>query len=139
MKNLILLICLVLLPASKLEKPEPLLHQYVEFNETYFDNKLPKNTIIDRSETNTKNMASTSRMSDGRFHIAMNDKYTAADRVANITLLHEMCHIRTADEWPSEFGDQKLLHGPKWKACMISLDFVGAFRVEIIDNYQEKP
>lgn len=138
MKSLVLFFALIFsLSPGKLEKPEPLLHQYVEYNETYFDNKLPKDTIIDWSET--KDMASTVRMKDGKFHIAMNDHYVAAGRVANITLLHEMCHIRTWDEWPTSFEDQKMTHGPRWRACMISLDFVGAFRVQIIDNYEEKP
>lgn len=103
-------------------------NQYRIFNEQYFDNKLPKDVVIDYSES--VDMASTMKMRDGRFHIAFNDKFVAAPRIMNIVLIHEQCHVKTWEEI--------LKHGPLWRTCMLTLDATGAFRNELIDNYEEK-
>jgi predicted SprT family Zn-dependent metalloprotease len=101
--------------------------KYAEYNEIYFGGKLPADTVIDHSES--VQMASTMKMSDGRFHIAFNDKYTLADRVARLVLLHEQCHIKT---WTEQDIAE---HGPRWRTCMLALDLQGVFRREWIDDY----
>ena len=104
---------------------------YVEFNGQYFNNRLPKNIVIDYSEAGDF-MATTMLMTDGRYHIAFNEKYVTAKRVERETLLHEMCHVRT-------FAENDLLtgnHGPRWRTCMLNLDLQGAFRRELIDFYE---
>lgn len=98
-------------------------NQYRVFNEQYFDNKLPKDVVIDYGES--VDMASTIQMSDGRFHLAFNDRFVAAPRILNIILLHEQCHVKTWKESP--------MHGPEWRTCMVGLDAMGAFRTELID------
>ena len=102
--------------------------KYAEYNELYFDNKLPKDTLIDHSES--IQMASTMKMSNGRFHIAFNDKYTLAERVSRSTLLHEQCHIQT---WSEQKAAE---HGPRWRTCMLTLDIQGIFRRLTIDEYE---
>lgn len=109
---------------------------YAGANDEYFGGKLPKNVTITLDETNSGFMASTMVHSDGTFWIQFNPKYTAAERVANITLLHEMCHIKV---WPQTHDDMFADdHGPLWRGCMLSLDAQGAFRQQIIDGYREK-
>jgi hypothetical protein len=106
---------------------------YDEYNKEYFYNHLPHNVIIDYSQTG-RYMALTTRMADGRFHIAFNEKYTAAERVARLILLHEQCHIKHWDA-PDQEHDG---HGREWRACMLELDAEGAFRVLLIDAYEEE-
>jgi predicted SprT family Zn-dependent metalloprotease len=118
-------------------KRDRLYDKYEEYNQQYFGNKLPKDIIIDHNEPEM--MASTMYLGGnaGRFLISFNDKYTAAERVADTTLLHEMCHVKTWDEQPtSGTFDQSSRHGPRWRSCMLQLDMQGAFRYELIDGYQ---
>ena len=100
---------------------------YTEYNAEYFGNKLPKDVVIDYNLHDPEFVALT-RKPFGPFHISFNPAYAGADRTADLTMLHEMCHIKT-------WGDD---HGSKWRACMIELELGGAFRVELIDSYKEK-
>lgn len=105
---------------------------YDEYNNEYFGDKLPKDAIIDWAEYDSEYMATTIRMTDGTYHIAFNEKYVQADRVLKTTLLHEMCHIPTYDDFTVKDG----WHGKRWRACMLGLDMRGAFRRELIDGYE---
>lgn len=125
---IILAATISLAQATELKRCEGLNVWYDEYNETYFATRLPHDVVIDYSETGPF-MATTMKMSDGRFHIAFNEKYVASPRVAHIILLHEMCHVKT---W-EENG-----HGRLWRSCMLSLDASGAFRAELIDGYREE-
>ena len=104
---------------------------YDGYNDEYFDNKLPKNTVIDWDETGDY-MATTNLLPDGRFHIAFNPHYITAMRVARTSMLHEMCHIQTWGELDYQTGR----HGPQWRTCMLGLDAAGAWRREMIDYYE---
>jgi hypothetical protein len=101
---------------------------YAQYNDEYFDNKLPK-AIIDLNLRNG-HMAETSYPDFKTFHITFDPHYIAAHRTARFTLLHEMCHVRT-------WGDDD--HGPRWRTCMLGIDQQGGFRNIIIDKYQEGP
>lgn len=107
---------------------------YQEFNTEYFQDSLPKNVIVDFSETDG-NMATTNKLADGKFRISFNKKYITAQRIAREIMLHEQCHIKawgnlTEEDWETES------HGKKWRTCMLNLDIEGAFRRELIDYYQ---
>lgn len=109
-----------------------LLYQwYKEYNDEYFDNKLPKETIID---FNLKNgdMAVSEFPDFKTFHISFDPHYVAAQRTGRFTLIHEMCHIRTWAEAVSGVD-----HGPRWRTCMLGIDQQGGFRNIIIDKYVE--
>jgi hypothetical protein len=112
---------------QRIEKCEGLKIWYDEYNQQYFENKLPKDVVIDYSGAGGY-MAITTMLSDGRFHIALNEKYTAAPRVAHLTLLHEQCHVATYDEIEE--------HGKRWRTCMLEIDAEGAFRANLIDGYE---
>jgi len=108
---------------------EGLLAWYADYNSGYFQDKLPKNVIIDYDEH--EYLASTMLTNNGRFRISFNKDYASSPRVAHLFLLHEMCHIKTWDEW-----DNLSDHGPHWRSCMLVLDFDNAFRRELIDGYE---
>lgn len=101
-------------------------------NERYFGHKLPTDTVVDWGESDDKYMATTDKMSDGRFHVAFNGNWTRGDQTTEFVMLHEMCHVKLWD------GTQKgTEHGPKWRACMLELDSMGAFREILINEYKE--
>ena len=100
---------------------------YSTYNITEFNGGLPGDAIIDFSEHEKDNMATTTLMTDGRFHLSFNRKYVTGIRTMNLIMLHEQCHVKT-------WGDR---HGQNWQACMLKLDANGAFREIIIDGYEE--
>jgi hypothetical protein len=102
---------------------------YREYNDEYFDNKLPQ-AIIDVG-LKSGDMATTT-FPDFQFHISFDPHYVAAQRTGRITLLHEMCHVRT---WAESVN--KIDHGPRWRTCMLEIDQRGGFRNIIIDRYTE--
>lgn len=109
---------------------------YKTDNETFFRNRLPASPAISVDEIDPKNMATT--MCDDPVttcDVKFNLKYVAARRVADFTMLHEMCHIKV---WNKEMNlGQQVEHGKLWRSCMLELDAAGAFREIIIDNYSE--
>lgn len=119
------------LHARAVEKCEALPVWYAQYNEEYFHNRLPKDTVVDYGETGSGNIAMTVRMYDGRFHIGFNEDYASAPRVAHLFLLHEMCHVKTYDEKDQSNEG----HGKMWRACMLELDMEGANRALLIDAY----
>lgn len=115
-------------PLMKLTLAEGLDELNEGFNSEYFDEKLPDNIVIDWGEYDENKMGSTNVLKDGRFHIALNAKYSAAYRTAALILLHEDCHVLTWTEEP------KVMHGPRWKTCMLNLYQQGAFKPFLIDG-----
>jgi SprT-like family len=113
---------------SGYELPKDLYKWYQIYNTEFFDDKLPRNVVIDWDEHDPSRMAATSKLPDGRFHITFNQRYCLADRVAHMALLHEDCHIVT---WAERVPD---VHGPAWRTCMLNLYQTGAFKAELIDG-----
>ncbi len=68
--------------------------------------------------------------------LSFNPKYVLAPRVADSTMLHEMCHLKLWDKEVDTKGTQ-VYHGKMWQNCMLQLDAQGIFREIIIDNYRE--
>ena len=107
---------------------ETLEKSYSAFNAQYFENKLPKDAVVDYDLYDPEFMATTTKGFDDKFHLSFNRNYVAAERVSDLIMLYEMCHVKN-------FGNE---HGRKWRACMLQLDLQGAFREELIDSYTEK-
>jgi predicted SprT family Zn-dependent metalloprotease len=103
--------------------------QYDNDNDRFFNNKLPKDVMIDYGETGSEYMATTAAVGD-TFRISFNPSYAKSERVDEYLLLHEACHIAT---W--KYG---VSHGPEWRICMLQIDAQGGFREIFIDGYQEK-
>ncbi len=112
--------------------------KYAEFNTHFFDNALPsaKDIELDYGEYNPRYMAQTHLLPGHTFHIAMNESYAISERNADLTLLHEMCHVRV---WNQDIDDNGVItpHGQHWRSCMLDLDRKGAFRIELIDGYEQ--
>ena len=131
--------------AAKADQPvmsvDRLRAQYASNNSEFFNDRLPKDVVIDYSESDGENMATTMKFSDGTFHIALNPEYAGAKRVAEYLLLHEACHVAVWDRLHKD-NNQVLSwqeeHGPVWRACMLKIDAVGGFRQIFIDSYVEK-
>ena len=109
---------------------------YAIYNEGYFQNRLPKDTIIDMSESNPNYMASTI-CNDDVCEIHFNQEYVVAARTAQLVMLHEACHVKTWNKDVATFGNatEQVDHGRHWRACMLELDVEGANREILIDNY----
>ena len=119
------------LPYSRSEEYDVTLAElqaaYSTYNITEFNGDLPSDTIVDFNEHDKDNMATTALLTDGKFHLSFNRKYVTGIRIMNMTMLHEMCHVKT-------WGDE---HKLNWQGCMLDLDRTGAFREIIIDGYHE--
>lgn len=95
--------------------------KYARYNASYFDNRLPKDTIIKYSSIGTVGEIGETECETGRpCIIRLDPHYNKLEDSESITLLHEMCHMDTRGV---EF-DQ---HGLKWQACMKRLASIGAF------------
>jgi hypothetical protein len=121
---------------------ELLLARYREFNDAYFQGKLPKDTQIIFSD-DAHGMADTGCTdADGTMGIdcaiRFKQRYVLAPRHAESTLLHEMCHIKTwtktqQDSRPAGVEQVRWDHNKFWRGCMLNLDSQGAFRSINID------
>lgn len=111
---------------------------YTTYNDAYFQNRLPKNTVVDMLEPNPDYMASTTCDNDA-CEIHFNQDYVVAARTAKLTMLHEMCHVKTWGKDETTFGEvtEQIQHGRRWRSCMLELDAEGANREILIDNYHE--
>lgn len=118
---------------ARADLPKDLDKWYSIYNSEFFDDKLPKDTVVDWGEYNNDRMGSTSILPDGRFHIALNEKYCLAERTARMVLKHEECHVSTFSEVTH---DSKTEHGPRWRTCMLNLYQVGAFKRDLIDGVE---
>jgi hypothetical protein len=123
-------------PANGTVDAEYLKRTYAAYNDGYFQNKLTQTPQIDMLEPDKTNMASTTCEPDGGCVIHFNPAFVAAQRVADQTMLHEQCHIKT---WMQDMDDKgkQVDHGKHWRACMFNLDTQGAFREILIDGYAE--
>jgi hypothetical protein len=109
---------------------------YAYYNEAFFNNTLPKNTVvvwsnIPKEERNSSSgkisvfiMGNTHEDADGTFTISVDTKSNITQVTTDITILHEMCHVKTLDF--AQEHDQDV-HGPAFKACVVELEMQGAF------------
>jgi len=102
---------------------------YDDYNKEYFSHKLPDQVIIERLYRKDV-LAWTSKDEAGTFHITFSTAFKLGERHEHLTLLHEMCHVKTWDEVAD--GTE---HGRKWKICMYTLRSEGAFDSSLIEAY----
>ena len=95
---------------------------YATYNHEYFQDELPKTTVITRNLADDRFMAQTF-YENGYYHIAINPRLNSASTVEKMTLLHEDCHIYLIITHDVEFND----HGNHWQKCMRDLADRGAF------------
>jgi hypothetical protein len=79
---------------------------YAKYNRIYFGNRLPRHLSV-RFERGISEMGYFRHRGPKPICIRINDCLRGWESARDITLLHEMCHLATADE--------KADHGPRWK------------------------
>ena len=93
---------------------------YNTFNRDYFLGQLPKNANVRWTDLSLQqDMGMTWIDEAGVRQIRIDRKTNPVLRQAQLTLLHEMCHIKTD-------GRELDNHGIKWQACMVNLAEHGA-------------
>lgn len=93
---------------------------YANFNHDYFLGQLPANVNVEWANLGLQNdMGMTWVDESGIRQIRIDRKTNPVIRQAQLTLLHEMCHIKTD-------GREFDVHGIKWQACMVDLAEHGA-------------
>lgn len=135
MKRTIVLAALILsllglrVYAQKTHRSDADLQQrYEVYDNAYFDGKLPHNVPvtwkdIPLTKDGRYDMGIThwQRFADGSeaFSIDIDTKTNVAQVTADLTLLHEMCHVAT-DDYVHSHGEDA--HGPAFQACRVNLE-----------------
>lgn len=97
---------------------------YAGYNETLFMDQLPKNTVVRWGDLT--GMPGNGDMGDtfelgGASLIVVDRTTNPTSRGALMTLIHEMCHVKTN-------GKEFDVHGPKFQGCMLDVAEQGGFR-----------
>src|SRR5208282_308181 len=117
---------------------------YNSDNSEFFGGRLPDDVVVDYNVTEPRYEATTSKWSDGRFHVSFNPVYATSSKHVGYLMLHESCHVKLWDEThppdqtPFPDGTGKDDHGKLWQSCMLGIDASGGFRRLLIDSYGGK-
>jgi SprT-like family len=109
---------------------------YADYNETYFNNELPRNTKIfyasdpDGADDIGDTICSMDPSDPSNLKVLSCTIYVApyanvAQPVAIETLVHEMCHIET---YQFKGSDEYDPHGKAWTNCMLRIAESGGFK-----------
>ena len=101
---------------------------YAATNDVYFDNKLPKDTVIQihiiPSDDDTMyTIGQTTPLNNGQYIIELDPRFNVNGNQDALTLDHEMCHIYLIQQ----NGDGDRNHGARFQACMQRLAVEKAF------------
>lgn len=142
----ILLIGSLIILAHVYDKPKPLQHTthnqfsseseeqafvnkwYAATNETYFDNKLPKDTKIEIHEIPPDvhadfTIAQTTPLGNGQYIIELDPRFNNSGDSEGLSIDHEVCHIFLLQQ--NGNGDSN--HGVRFQNCMKRLADEDAF------------
>lgn len=94
---------------------------YADYNNFYFDGKLPQNVPITWADIPMENgdyvMGKTHEIEETRdFSIELDTKSNITESTTALSLFHEMCHVATGD-YEREHNED--YHGPRFQACML--------------------
>jgi hypothetical protein len=105
--------------------------EYAKYNKMYFGNTLPYATvqfvsILDDRGNHADSMADI-RRDASIYHIRIDKAWNPILKTADISLLHEMCHVKldANGEVPLTVSDEEA-HGEKFQGCMKDLAANGA-------------
>ena len=100
----------------------PLDRAYADFNLQYFLGRLPKKANVLWADLTANNDMGLAWIDEsGTVQIRIDRKMNPVERQADMTLLHEQCHIKLVGK---ELSD---LHGIEFQRCMVDLAERGAF------------
>jgi SprT-like family len=102
---------------------------YSATNDTYFDNKLPKDTKIELREIPADiaadfTVGQTTPLGNGQYIVEIDPRFNPSGGEEALTLDHEICHIYLLQQ--NNDGDSK--HGSRFQSCMQRLAAEGAFQ-----------
>ena len=94
--------------------------EYAFLNKRDFGNKLPMDTYVHYGNYTDHQMDGdigwTIKRQDGTFEIAIDEKTNPTWRQTDLTLIHEMCHVKT---WDYVRAHNEDVHGHAFQACMM--------------------
>lgn len=107
-----------------------LLNDFRDYNDRYFYGALRNVTIKLTDLSAYDQMGLTESRSNGTFVISIDIATNPVWKEADLTLLHEMCHVKLKDSInlvPGETNKDWDSHGSGFQSCMIHLAEHGAF------------
>jgi hypothetical protein len=115
--------------ASEAEEQEFVNKWYAATNDTYFSNKLPKDTKIEIHEIPPDvhadfTIAQTTPLGNGQYIIEIDPRFNNSGDAEGLSLDHEICHIYLLQQ----NGDGDGAHGVRFQNCMKRLAAEGAFQ-----------
>lgn len=96
---------------------------YATYNEVYFSDRLPKNTVLDYDNLGHDDCGETFQRLDGGFTILISPNCNVTEAEVVLTLVHEMVHV---DQFYTNHDIDG--HGPLFENEMEDLAKMGAFR-----------
>jgi len=114
--------------SSRKEEQDFVNNWYAATNATYFDDELPKDTLIqihvippDRQAEFT--IAETTPLGNGQYVIQLDPRFNLSGNQEALSLDHEICHVYLIQR----DGDGDNIHGSRFQSCMRNLAIKGAF------------
>lgn len=104
--------------------------EYAQYNKDYFGDTLPYATIEYAnllSDEGKHDMMAQVEHRASSYHISIDREFNPILKTADISLLHEMCHVKldASGEVPLTVKSD-VAHGEKFQNCMVSLASRGA-------------
>lgn len=103
-----------------------------EYNQEYFDGKLPKNMNVhwadiprEKTEEKISIVSGRTYYDENPIEIQIDKKSNPTGSEAAMTLLHEECHVYTRI---NDTFDENKPHGRAFQTCMMNLALQGAFQ-----------
>lgn len=133
MKPLITLLIasLLMVPAGahKKQRDLPFTEQqltawYDGFNDKYFQNQLPSNTVVIWSDLKAWDALGITSWSGQNYKIELDPDFNRTQVTTKATELHEMCHVKVMMTEDVPLGEE---HGLAFQTCMMTLAREGAF------------
>lgn len=102
---------------------------YDGYNEVYFNDALPKDTVVDYAN-HTPGVLAATTFENGHYRISFNRDFASSALVVHLFLIHEMAHVATFDEFDE--------HGTRWIKEMRRLEAAGAIDDQMVKPYEEQ-
>lgn len=135
MRRLTILLALLFLCPTTLPQPaDPLPFTpgelqdlFAQYNATYWDGKLPKNTVVVWTAFTDHRYGDTIKEDSGRFVIRLDVTKNREANVSKTTMLHEMAHVKTWEHNNCHQLGVKVQNCNRWLSELHRIMLEGAF------------
>jgi hypothetical protein len=116
-------------PASTKPTSRMLTNEFAYYNHKYFDD-MPVVVDVQYGDlTDNDQMGVTIPRTGGGYLIVIDQKTNPILKIADGTLVHEMCHVKLNSIKDLAVGSNELdNHGPSFQACMLDIAAKGGFK-----------